>query len=131
MGVVVAQPQSVEQSVELSGRTTAFEISEVRPQTSGVILKHLLKVAMSVKVKRCMNSIRVATVFALDSSKAALLQQQKQNRLNSLRTKLNRYQQLVSINAVSKQEYDDLLGSVKVTEAQVAAAQAQDKKCRN
>ena len=41
VGVLVAQPQSVEQSVELSGRTTAFEISEVRPQTSGVVLKRL------------------------------------------------------------------------------------------
>ena len=41
VGIIVAQPQSVEQSVELSGRATAFEISEVRPQTSGVILKRL------------------------------------------------------------------------------------------
>ena len=41
VGVIVAQPQNVEQSVELSGRTTAFEISEVRPQTSGIILKRL------------------------------------------------------------------------------------------
>ncbi|MDB0324136.1 efflux transporter periplasmic adaptor subunit, partial [Acinetobacter baumannii] len=38
VGVIVAQPQSVEQSVELSGRTSAYQISEVRPQTSGVIL---------------------------------------------------------------------------------------------
>ena len=37
--------------------------------------------------------------------------------LASLRTKLNCYKQLVSSNAVSKQEYDDLLGQVNVAEA--------------
>lgn len=41
VGVIVAQPQSIEQNVELSGRTSAYQISEVRPQTSGVILKRL------------------------------------------------------------------------------------------
>ena len=126
VGVVVAQPQSVEQSVELSGRTTAFEISEVRPQTSGVILKRLFAEGSYVREGQALYELDSrSNRAALDSSKAALLQQQAN--LNSLRTKLNRYQQLVSINAVSKQEYDDLLGSVKVTEAQVAAAQAQIK----
>ncbi len=126
VGVVVAQPQSVEQSVELSGRTTAFEISEVRPQTSGVILKRLFAEGSYVREGQALYELDSrSNRAALDSSKAALLQQQAN--LNSLRTELNRYQQLVSINAVSKQEYDDLLGSVKVTEAQVAAAQAQIK----
>lgn len=126
VSVVVAQPQSVEQSVELSGRTTAFEISEVRPQTSGVILKRLFAEGSYVREGQALYELDSrSNRAALDSSKAALLQQQAN--LNSLRTKLNRYQQLVSINAVSKQEYDDLLGSVKVTEAQVAAAQAQIK----
>ena len=126
VGVVVAQPQSVEQSVELSGRTTAFEISEVRPQTSGVILERLFAEGSYVREGQALYELDSrSNRAALDSSKAALLQQQAN--LNSLRTKLNRYQQLVSINAVSKQEYDDLLGSVKVTEAQVAAAQAQIK----
>lgn len=63
VGVIVAQPQSVEQSVELSGRTSAYQISEVRPQTSGVILKrYLLKEAMFVKVRRFMSSTLERTV---------------------------------------------------------------------
>jgi membrane fusion protein (multidrug efflux system) len=61
----------------------------------------------------------------LDNAKASLLQQEAN--LSSLRTKLNRYQQLVSSNAVAKQDYDDLVGQVKVAEAQVAAARAQVK----
>ena len=126
VGVIVAQPQSVEQSVELSGRTTAFEISEVRPQTSGVVLKRLFAEGGYVREGQALYELDSrSNRAALESTKAAMLQQQAN--LNALRTKLNRYQQLVAINAVSKQEYDDLLGSVKVTEAQVAAAQAQIK----
>lgn len=126
VGVVVAQPQSVEQSVELSGRTTAFEISEVRPQTSGVVLKRLFAEGGYVREGQALYELDSrSNRAALESTKAAMLQQQAN--LNALRTKLSRYQQLVAINAVSKQEYDDLLGSVKVTEAQVAAAQAQIK----
>ncbi|MBL8321088.1 MAG: efflux RND transporter periplasmic adaptor subunit [Acinetobacter sp.] len=126
VGVIVAQPQSVEQSVELSGRTTAYEISEVRPQTSGVILKRLFAEGGYVREGQALYELDSrSNRAALESTKAAMLQQQAN--LNALRTKLNRYQQLVAINAVSKQEYDDLLGSVKVTEAQVAAAQAQIK----
>ena len=124
VGVIVAQPQSVEQSVELSGRTAAYQISEVRPQTSGVILKRLFAEGSYVREGQALYELDSRTNRAtLDNAKAALLQQQAN--LASLRTKLNRYQQLVSSNAVSRQDYDDLLGQVNVAEAQVAAAKAQ------
>lgn len=124
VGVIVAQPQSVEQSVELSGRTSAYQISEVRPQTSGVILKRLFAEGSYVREGQALYQLDSRTNHAtLENAKAALLQQQAN--LASLRTKLNRYKQLVSSNAVSRQEYDDLLGQVNVAEAQVAAAKAQ------
>lgn len=124
VGVIVAQPQSVEQSVELSGRTSAYQISEVRPQTSGVILKRLFAEGSYVREGQALYELDSRTNRAtLENAKATLLQQQAN--LASLRTKLNRYKQLVSSNAVSKQEYDDLLGQVNVAEAQVSAAKAQ------
>lgn len=126
VGVIVAQPQSIEQNVELSGRTSAYQISEVRPQTSGVILKRLFTEGSYVSEGQALYELDSrANRASLDTAKASLLQQQAN--LASLRTKLNRYQQLVSSNAVSKQEYDDLLGQVNVAEAQVSAAQAQVK----
>ncbi|GEK44834.1 efflux RND transporter periplasmic adaptor subunit [Acinetobacter johnsonii] len=126
VGVIVAQPQNVEQSVELSGRTTAFEISEVRPQTSGIILKRLFAEGSYVREGQALYELDARTNRAtFDNAKAALLQQEAN--LSTLRTKLNRYQQLVSSNAVAKQDYDDLVGQVKVAEAQVAAARAQVK----
>ncbi|TCB38136.1 efflux RND transporter periplasmic adaptor subunit [Acinetobacter sp. ANC 4910] len=126
VGIIVAQPQSVEQSVELSGRTIAFEVSEVRPQTSGIILKRLFAEGSYVREGQALYELDSRTNRAtLDNAKAALLQQEAN--LSSLKTKLNRYQQLVSSNAVSKQEYDDLVGQVRVADAQVAAGRAQVK----
>ena len=124
VGVLVAQPQSVEQSVELSGRTTAFEISEVRPQTSGVVLKRLFTEGSYVREGQALYEIDSRTNRAsLDSSRAALTRKQAQ--LNVLRVKEGRYRQLVGSNAISKQEYDDIVAQVKLAEADVAATQAE------
>ena len=123
VGVIVAQPQSVEQSVELSGRTSAYQISEVRPQTSGVILKRLFTEGSFVHEGQPLYQIDSSINRAnLDSAKAALVRQQAN--LNALEIKANRYRQLVGINAVSKQEYDDLVAQIKLAEADIAASNA-------
>lgn len=123
VGVIVAQPQSVEQTVELTGRTSPYQISEVRPQANGVVLKRLFVEGSYVREGQPLFEIDSSVYRAnLDNAKAALLRQ-KAN-LNSLNIKANRYSQLVGINAVSKQEYDDIVGQVKLAEADVAAAQA-------
>jgi membrane fusion protein, multidrug efflux system len=123
VGVIVAQPQSVEQTVELSGRTSAYQISEVRPQTNGVILKRLFTEGSFVREGQPLYEIDSRVNRAnLDNAKAALVRQQAN--LNSLQVKANRYRQLVGINAVSKQEYDDLLAQIKLAEADIAASNA-------
>ncbi|MFT4019939.1 MAG: efflux RND transporter periplasmic adaptor subunit [Acinetobacter sp.] len=123
VGVIVAQPQNVEKTTELAGRTSAYEVSEVRPQTSGVILKRLFAEGSYVKAGQPLYQLdQRANSATVENARATLLQQQAN--LASLRTKVNRYQQLVGINAVAKQDYDDLIGELKVAEAQVSASQA-------
>lgn len=123
VGVVVAQPQSVERTVELSGRTSAYQISEVRPQTSGVILKRLFTEGSYVRAGQALYEIDDRTNRAtVESAKAALLRQEAN--LNALRTKEGRYRQLVNTNAISKQEYDDIVAQVKLAQADVAANKA-------
>ena len=123
VGVIVAQPQSVEQTVELSGRTSAYQISEVRPQTNGVILKRLFTEGSFVREGQPLYEIDSSINRAnLDSAKAALVRQQAN--LNAYQVKANRYRQLVGINAVSKQEYDDLVAQIKLAEADIAASNA-------
>lgn len=124
VGVIVVQSQSVEQSVELSGRTTAFEISEVRPQTSGVVQKRLFTEGSYVREGQALYEIDSRTNRAsVDSARAALARQQAN--LNVLRVKEGRYRQLVGSNAISKQEYDDIVAQVKLAEADVAATRAE------
>ena len=123
VGVIVAQPQSVEQSVELSGRTSAYQISEVRPQTSGVIFKRLFTEGSFVHEGQPLYEVDSSINRAnLESAKASLVRQQAN--LNALQIKANRYRQLVGINAVSKQEYDDLVAQIKLAEADIAASNA-------
>ena len=124
VSVLVAQPQSVEQSVELSGRTTAFEISEVRPQTGGVILKRLFAEGSYVREGQALYEIDSRTNRAAVDSVRASLNRQQAN-LAVLRTKEGRYRQLVGSNAISKQEYDDISAQVKLAEADLAATQAE------
>lgn len=123
VGVIVAQSQAVEQTVELTGRTSPYQISEVRPQANGVVLKRLFTEGSFVREGQPLFEIDSSVYRAnLDSSKAEVLRA-KAN-LNSLQIKTNRYKQLVGINAVSKQEYDDLVGQVNLAQAEVAAAEA-------
>ena len=126
VGVIVAQPQSVEQSVELSGRTTAYEVSEVRPQTSGVILKRLFVEGSYVQEGQPLYQLDSRTNRAdLENAKATLNRQQAN--LSMLRVTERRYRQLVGSNAISKQDYDNAVTQVKLAEADVISSQAQVK----
>ncbi len=124
VGVIVAQPQSVEQKVELSGRTTAYQISEVRPQASGVVLKRLFAEGSYVREGQALYQIDARSNTASADTARATLRRQQAN-LNALRVKERRYHALVNSNAVSKQEYDDMLSQVKLAEADVAASQSE------
>ena len=123
VGVLVAQPQSVEQSVELSGRTTAFEISEVRPQATGVVLKRLFSEGSYVREGQALYEIDSSTNRAtVDNARAAIARAEAN--LGVLRVKEGRYRQLVGTNAISKQEYDDIVAQVKLAEADLNANRA-------
>ncbi|SDB90083.1 efflux RND transporter periplasmic adaptor subunit [Acinetobacter boissieri] len=124
VGVLTAQAQGVAQSIELSGRTTAYQIAEIRPQTSGIILRRLFTEGSYVREGQALYELDSRSNRAtVDNAKASVLQQ-KAN-LNALETKLNRYKQLLASNAIAKQDFDDLTGQVNVAKAQVAASQAQ------
>ena len=124
VGVLVAQPRSVEQSVELSGRTSPYQISEVRPQASGVIQKRLFTEGSYVRQGQALYEIDSRTNRENVASARATLNRQQAN-LNVLRVKEGRYRQLVGTNAISRQEYDDIVAQVKLAQADVNASQAE------
>ncbi|MDY0873587.1 efflux RND transporter periplasmic adaptor subunit [Dongia rigui] len=119
VGVQTLAPQNVAVQVELSGRTSAFLVSEVRPQVGGIIEKRLFTEGGDVAQGDVLYQIDPATYQAsLDSARASLAKA-KAN-VVSLQSKAKRYDELVGINAVAKQDYDDAVASLKAAQADIA-----------
>lgn len=123
VGIVVIQPQRVALTMELPGRTSAYLIAEVRPQVSGIIQKRLFTEGADVNAGEVLYQIDPATYQAAYNSARAALARAEAN-LNPARLKAERYEELVKINAVSQQDFDDASAALKQAEADVEAGKA-------
>ena len=118
VGVVTLKTESAPLLNELPGRISAFETAEVRPQISGVIRRRLFTEGGTVQAGQLLYEIEDAPY------RAALAQAQLAGQAalgNGLQAQ--RYKDLVGINAVSKQEYDDAAAAAQQARANVAAQQ--------
>jgi membrane fusion protein, multidrug efflux system len=123
VGVIVVQPQHVALTTELAGRTSAYLIAEVRPQVGGIIQKRLFTEGSDVKENEVLYQIDPASYQAAYNSARAALARAEAN-LIPIQLKAGRYEELVKINAVSKQDYDDASAALKQAEADVEAGRA-------
>lgn len=123
VGVVAVQPQRVALATELAGRTSAFLIAEVRPQVGGIIQKRLFTEGSDVKAGEVLYQIDPATYQAAYNSAKASLARTEANVIPA-RLKAERYKELVKINAVSQQDYDDASAAFKQAEADTEAGKA-------
>ncbi|MDX9667253.1 efflux RND transporter periplasmic adaptor subunit EmhA [Pseudomonas sp. P5_152] len=115
VGVVTLQTQAFTLTSELPGRTTAYRIAEVRPQVNGIILKRLFKEGAEVKEGQQLYQIDPSVYQATLKSAEANLQ--------STKSISDRYKQLVTEQAVSRQEYDTALANRLQSEASLQTAQ--------
>ncbi|MBU1376910.1 MAG: efflux RND transporter periplasmic adaptor subunit [Alphaproteobacteria bacterium] len=123
VGVIVVRTEPVNLTMELSGRTSASLVSEVRPQVNGVIKARLFQEGSNVRAGQALYQIDPATYRAsLDSANAALAQAQAT--ATSAKLKADRYKELVAINAVSKQDNDDAQAASQSAAANVQAQRA-------
>ena len=123
VAVVTLQPERVRITTELSGRTSAYLIAEVRPQVGGIIQKRLFREGADVGAGNVLYQIDPATYqAACDSAKAALARAEAS--VTSVRYRAQRYKELVAIKAVSQQESDDATAALKQAEADIAAGKA-------
>jgi membrane fusion protein (multidrug efflux system) len=123
VGVLTVQPQRVALSTELPGRTVPFLIADVRPQVNGIVKTRNFREGSDVKAGAALYQIDPATYkAAYDSNLAALAKAQAS--LKTTRLKADRYKELVAIQAVSQQDYDDAAASLGQGEADVASAKA-------
>ncbi len=118
---IAAQPVSL--TTELAGRTSAFMVSEVRPQVGGIVKKRLFKEGSDVKAGETLYEIDAASYEAShNSAKAALAKAQANLKVAGLTA--GRYKELVKINAVSKQDNDRAAAELLQAQADVASAKA-------
>jgi membrane fusion protein (multidrug efflux system) len=122
-GYVVLAAQTVPLTVELAGRTSAFEISDVRPQVSGVIKDRLFTEGSIVKQGQTLYDIDPSLYQAAVAQARANVLNAEANRA-AAEAKANRYKPLADIEAVSKQDYTDALAAAHQAVAQVAQAKA-------
>ena len=123
VGVVTLRTQTVELDNELPGRTSAFETADVRPQVNGVIVKRLFVEGALVRKGQPLYQIDPAPYrAALDAAKAQLASAVAL--VATDKVKAQRYGDLVKINAVSKQDYDDALAAYRQADAGVQQQRA-------
>ncbi|WP_157219064.1 efflux RND transporter periplasmic adaptor subunit [Flavisphingomonas formosensis] len=122
-GFVVLKAETVPIYVELSGRTAAYETSEVRPQVSGLIQARLFTEGSIVKAGQTLYridpSLYKAAVDQADANLASALANRE-----STQAKADRYRPLAQIEAVSKQDYTDAAAAAKQAVASVAQNRA-------
>ena len=123
VGVVVVQPERIALTTELAGRTSAYLVAEVRPQVGGIIQKRLFTEGSDVKAGEVLYQIDPASYQAAYASAKAALGKAEAS-LVPVRLKAERFKQLVAINAVSKQDFDEASAAVHSAEAEVEAARA-------
>jgi len=123
VGVVTVKMQKVSVTTELPGRTSPFQIAEVRPQVSGIVQRRLFREGSDVKAGETLYQIDPALYqAALDSAAASLAKAEAS--LQTIKLKADRYRELVKIFAVSKQDFDDAEAAYKQAEADKAASKA-------
>lgn len=121
--VVTVKLQDVRIETLLTGRTSAYNVSEVRPQVNGILQKRLFKEGEEVKAGDQLYQIDPAVYDAqLKTAEATLAQARAA--LVQARADAKRSSELVKINAVSKQSDDAAQAQLKSALAAVQAGEA-------
>ena len=145
VAVVTVQPKRLVITTELTGRTSAQMVAEVRPQVSGIIQKRLFTEGADIKAGQTLYQIDPAPFqAALDSAAASLAAVQKnadrtraalqasianvtrqQATLELARTNGGRFEEAFKEGAVSASQRDQFVTEARVAEATLQAADAQ------
>jgi membrane fusion protein (multidrug efflux system) len=123
VGYVVVRPGSAPMEQQLPGRVAAYQISEVRPQVSGVVLRRLFREGAMVSRGQTLYQIDPSQYQAAAQQAAANVQSARAN-AEAARSLAARYKPLVAMEAVSKQDYTNAVSQARQAEAAIAQNQA-------
>jgi membrane fusion protein (multidrug efflux system) len=119
VGYVVIQQGSAPLQQELPGRIAAYQVSEVRPQVSGVILRRLFQEGSVVRQGQTLYQIDPSIYSAQAAQAAANLQSARAN-AEAAHILAARYRPLVEQQAVSRQDYTNAVAQARQAEAAIA-----------
>lgn len=124
VGYVVVQPGAVPVIANLSGRTSAYQTAEVRPQVSGIIRRRLFTEGSYVRAGQTLYEIDASLYRAAGDEARANLASAQAN-AEAARIKAERFKPLADMQAVSAQEYTDALAQSRQAQAAIAQSRAQ------
>lgn len=123
VGFMTLAPERQEVLTELPGRTTAFMAAEIRPQVGGIIQKRLFTEGAMVKAGQVLYELDPASYqVALASAEASLAKAQAS--LGTAESNARRNAELVKIDAISRQVYEDSQAAAAQSRADLTVARA-------
>eukprot|EP01037_Dinobryon_pediforme_P003622 gene3622-3669_t len=123
VGVIVAQASAVPIMTELTGRSQASEVAEVRPQVSGIVVERLFTEGSEVHKGQPLYQID-ARPYAAAQAQARAALANAEAVVESNRLKAERYRTLATAGGISRQDAADADATYQQSRAQVAAAHA-------
>jgi membrane fusion protein (multidrug efflux system) len=121
--VVTIKSERVTLTRELPGRTTAFLVAEVRPQVDGIVTRRLFTEGGLVKQGQPLYQLDDAKYRAdYNSAKANVVRAQAT--LVTAELNARRSEQLVKVDAVSRQDDENATAALRQAQADLKAAQA-------
>lgn len=122
-GFITVEEQPFTLVNELPGRTSPYQVAEVRPQVTGLIEERLFEEGETVEAGQALYRIDAKRYQAALASAEADLANARANR-DRARLTANRYESLIGNGAISQQTLDEARTTLSANNAQVAAAEA-------
>ncbi|WP_204354277.1 efflux RND transporter periplasmic adaptor subunit [Pseudomonas putida] len=120
---LTVQPRSFAMTTDLPGRIEPVRIAEVRARVAGVVLTRHFQEGSDVKAGQLLFSIDPAPFKAAVMRAEGALARVEADAFRA-NAQVQRFKQLVDINAVSQQAFDDAMSDLKSAQANRLAAQA-------
>lgn len=123
VSVVTVASGRVTRMTELPGRINSMREAQVRARATGILLKRRFEEGANVKEGQILFEIDPAPLqAALDSARASMAKAEAA--LNEAKATVDRYKDLVPINAISKQIYDQAVAALGQSQAEWLAGKA-------
>ncbi len=123
VSVIAVAIEPVKHTTELPGRINSMREAQVRARATGILLKRLFEEGSNVKEGQVLFQIDPVPLQAsLNSAQAAVAKAEAA--LKESKAKAARYEELVKINAISKQVYDEAVATLGQNEADLLATRA-------